>query len=455
MIKNKKIIYSIALVPVVIILLLFVWFLAIIFEGEKPTITIQPMPEFLSGNQKLTLNLSDMKRGLRTLKVSLNQEGKEIPIHEERFPFKGFLNRGGVNKYQKEISIDPIGLKLPQGRVDLNVNVWDYSKRGGGDGNMTVAHHKMIVDTIPPSVRAMTRMHNVNNGGTGLVVYQTSSDTIESGVFVDALCFRGFPEGGEESKGIYICYFAVPFNVTLKPSIYLWAKDRAGNRSKTPFYFHLRRKFFRKEKINITDSFLSRILPYFSFYPSRPEDSDTKRYVRINQDLREENHKTFQRLSEKTSPKRLWEGTWLRLKNAATMARFADHRSYLYKDEKVDEQDHLGIDLASLANSPVEAANHGKVIFTGRLGIYGLTVVLDHGQGLASVYGHLSKIDVKVDQEVKRGDIVGLTGDTGLAGGDHLHFSVMVHGIFVNPIEWWDPHWIKDNITSKLALLKE
>ncbi|MCP4682337.1 MAG: M23 family peptidase, partial [Desulfobacterales bacterium] len=44
-------------------------------------------------------------------------------------------------------------------------------------------------------------------------------------------------------------------------------------------------------------------------------------------------------------------------------------------------------------------------------------------------------------------------GQTGLAGGDHLHFGVMVGGVFVNPIEWWDSHWIQDNITRKLALL--
>ena len=120
---------------------------------------------------------------------------------------------------------------------------------------------------------------------------------------------------------------------------------------------------------------------------------------------------------------------------------------------KVDEQDHLGIDLASLANSPVQAANHGRVIFAERNGIYGLTVALDHGQGLISIYGHLNSIGVTLDQDVKKGDIIGLTGQTGLAGGDHLHFSIMVNGIFVNPIEWWDDHWIKDNITRKLELL--
>jgi murein DD-endopeptidase MepM/ murein hydrolase activator NlpD len=121
---------------------------------------------------------------------------------------------------------------------------------------------------------------------------------------------------------------------------------------------------------------------------------------------------------------------------------------------RVDEKFHLGVDLASVANSPVEASNHGRVIYADRLGIYGLTVVLDHGQGLSSLYGHLSRIDVTPGREVRKGEILGLTGQTGLAGGDHLHFSIMVNGIYVNPIEWWDNKWIEDNVNKKLALVE-
>jgi murein DD-endopeptidase MepM/ murein hydrolase activator NlpD len=207
--------------------------------------------------------------------------------------------------------------------------------------------------------------------------------------------------------------------------------------------------------MNITDSFLKRVLPYFSFYPLNSEDSEIKRYLKINNDLRKESHNTFYELREDTSPKRLWEGPFLRLKNAATMSRFADRRFYYYKGKKIDEQVHFGIDLASLANSPVQAANNGRVVFSGRNGIYGLAVVLDHGQGLATLYGHLSGSEVTLNQEVKIGDTIGFTGQTGLAGGDHLHFGMMVNGVHVNPIEWWDNHWINDNITKKLAPLSE
>jgi hypothetical protein len=451
--KRKNIGLFITVGSLLLVLGVLIWFLFSIFEGEKPQVTVEPLPEFLSGSKKFSLTARDLKRGLKVIKVSANQEGREISVLEKKFPFAGFFNREGIHKFNTEFSIDPAKLNLAQGRVDLQVRVWDYSRRRGGDGNLSLAEHKMMVDTIPPAIRAISRMHYVSVGGTGLVVYQTSSDSVESGLFVNDFFFPGF-EAQDSEEGYHVCYFAVPHNMKANPEVHLWAKDRAGNHSTAGFYCKIRRKRFRSERLNITESFLKRILPYFSFYSLNAADTNIKKFLKINRDLRQDNASVFYNLKTKTNPARLWDGTWLRLNNAATMARFADRRLYYYKEKKIDEQVHMGVDLASLANSKVQAANNGRVIFADRLGIYGLTVVLDHGQGLASVNSHLSKINVEVNQEVTKGEVIGLTGQTGLAGGDHLHFGVMVSGVFVNPIEWWDSHWIQDNVTRKLALLK-
>lgn len=118
--------------------------------------------------------------------------------------------------------------------------------------------------------------------------------------------------------------------------------------------------------------------------------------------------------------------------------------------ETIDRQVHLGIDLASLAHAPVPAGNTGKVVFAGPIGIYGETVVIDHGIGLFSTYSHMNSIQVQPNQMVNRGDIIGTTGTTGLAGGDHLHYGMLVGGVFVNPVEWWDPEWIRNNITLRI-----
>ena len=453
--KIKRIVYSLALIPFIFILLFIGWFFTVVFEGEKPVAGLHPLPDFLSGDQTLILKVEDRKRGLKTVSVTVSQEGREVKVLEEKFPFTGLLNREGAHRYQKGLKINPSALNLAQGRVDLNVRVWDYSRRNGGDGNLTLIHHKMTVDTIPPSIRAMSRMHNINRGGSGLVLYQTSSDTLESGLFVDDSFFHGFPSGPDSKNGYHVCYFALPHDSKAEPSLYLCAKDRAGNATKSSFYYHIIQKRFRKDRMNITDRFLERVLPYFSFYPMNADETPIKKYLKINNDLRRDNNQTFHELAKKTSAEQLWAGPFIRLKNAATMARFADRRLYYYKGEKVDEQTHMGVDLASLANSPVQASNNGRVLFADRLGIYGSAVVLDHGQGVASVYGHLSKIEVAPDQEVKKGDMIGYTGRTGLAGGDHLHFGIMVNGVFVNPIEWWDNHWLNDNVSRKLTLLEE
>ena len=101
-------------------------------------------------------------------------------------------------------------------------------------------------------------------------------------------------------------------------------------------------------------------------------------------------------------------------------------------------------------NYPVEAANGGTIAFAGDLGIYGNAVIIDHGLGLFSLYGHLSAIDVKVGDTVAKRQIIGKTGETGLAAGDHLHYGVYLDGIAILPVEWWDQKWIDDNVTPKL-----
>ncbi|NIT12798.1 MAG: peptidoglycan DD-metalloendopeptidase family protein, partial [Candidatus Dadabacteria bacterium] len=119
-------------------------------------------------------------------------------------------------------------------------------------------------------------------------------------------------------------------------------------------------------------------------------------------------------------------------------------------EEPVDKQYHLGYDLAVTKRYPIEAANSGVVTFAGDMGIYGKTVIIDHGMGLSSLYGHMSTIGVKAGDSIKRKQIIGKTGTSGLAAGDHLHYGVYIQGHAVRPVEWWDPKWIRDNVEIKL-----
>jgi murein DD-endopeptidase MepM/ murein hydrolase activator NlpD len=173
-------------------------------------------------------------------------------------------------------------------------------------------------------------------------------------------------------------------------------------------------------------------------------------FLKVNRDVRRQNSADIIRVTGKTENRKLWEGRFLRLAKAATRAQFAERRTYKYKGRNIDKQVHMGIDLASLKHSPVPAANSGRIAFVGSMGIYGNTVIIDHGLGLFSLYAHLSSISSNEGQTVRRGDIIGRTGSSGMAGGDHLHFGMLVHNTFVNPVEWWDETWIENNISGKL-----
>jgi murein DD-endopeptidase MepM/ murein hydrolase activator NlpD len=173
-------------------------------------------------------------------------------------------------------------------------------------------------------------------------------------------------------------------------------------------------------------------------------------FLRINGELRKINATQIAALAANTSPSRLWEGPFVQLGNSQVEAGFADHRTYFYKGKEVDQQVHLGFDLAVTQHVPVIAANSGTVVNASWLGIYGNCVVIDHGLGVQSLYGHLMSFDVKVGDKVTRRQTVGRSDSTGLAGGDHLHFTVLVGGRMVNPVEWWDPHWMADRVDRKL-----
>jgi murein DD-endopeptidase MepM/ murein hydrolase activator NlpD len=174
-------------------------------------------------------------------------------------------------------------------------------------------------------------------------------------------------------------------------------------------------------------------------------------YLEINGELRRRNSQELEALAGRSAPRFLWKEPFLPLPNAKITAAFAQRRDYQYNGKHVDQQDHLGFDMASVEHDAVPASNSGVVLLARYFGIFGNAVVIDHGYGLMSLYGHLSSIGVQQGQQVQRGQELGRSGKTGLAGGDHLHFTTMLRGLPVNPVEWWDPHWIKDRLARKLG----
>ncbi len=410
------------------------WVFLVKFEREKPTVQILPDKKYLG--QKLTVVVEDRKSGVAEVQVEVIQQGKAIPLLSEKFPKE-------THRVEKVFTLRPLPQSLKDGEASIKISAKDHSWNWG---NPVSLEKNVIIDTTPPQLSVLGAQHYVNQGGTGLVTYQTSKEVPVNGVQVGDVFFPGFAEG----KDRYLAYFAIPPDASPDISTSAMVEDHSGNQAKAGFRVILKRKAFKKDKIQLSDDFLKNIIPYFTSRDSNLKGTPLEIFLAINRKQRELDHKEIKKVCQNTAAQPLWSGTFLRLPNAKPMASFAQDRTYYYNGQEVDRQVHLGVDLASLAQSPVPGANSGKVVFAGPLGIYGNTVMIDHGCGLFSMYSHLSKIETEVNKEVKKGDRLGLTGSTGMAGGDHLHFAMLIHGVFVNPIEWWDEHWIQDNIELKM-----
>jgi murein DD-endopeptidase MepM/ murein hydrolase activator NlpD len=320
----------------------------------------------------------------------------------------------------------------------------------------TTATREIQVRLEPPRIAVVSTHHYVNRGGTEFVVYRATPPDVASGVRVGDVEYPGFAVGNDPAlKG---AFFALLYDQELRTKIVAFAKDEAGNEATSPFIDNVFEKPQKKSRIEIDDKFINRVVP--DILQNSPElkreapaaGADmVPAFLEVNGELRRRNADQIAALAKRTSPTRLWEGPFVQLGNSKVEAAFADHRTYIYKGKEIDHQVHLGFDLAVTSRVPIVAANAGTVLNASWLGIYGNCVILDHGMGVQSLYGHLSSFDVKVGDRVSRGQTIGRSGMTGLAGGDHLHFTMLVNGKMVNPVEWWDSHWIQDRVMRKLG----
>lgn len=433
-----------------IVLVVFLTVALIRMEREEPVALMDLPSSYIGRSSSLMVSLSDQKSGLRSLWVAILQDGMETVLIDQVFPSTGLLGYGSTKSEVKRIDVEPRKAGLKEGNAMLRLVAVDYSWRGLGKGNRIYLEEEIIIDTKAPGLEILSKAHNISPGGTGLIVYKASETCSRSGVVVGKRFFTGYT-GAFENKDLYIAFFALSHQQGRGTEIYLEAVDRAGNSTRSGFSHYIKKKTFKKDVIHITDGFLSRKLPEFDADLTKSDqDSAIAKFIFINRELRRRNQEKIKHITRKSDAAMHWQGAFRRLPGSATRSGFGDRRTYFYKGQKIDQQFHSGIDMASLSQSPIPAANKGKIVFTDRLGIYGNTVIIDHGFGLFSMYSHLSGFNVQAGQMVSRGDIIGRTGSTGLAGGDHLHFSILVQDVFVNPLEWWDATWIKHNVTDKI-----
>jgi murein DD-endopeptidase MepM/ murein hydrolase activator NlpD len=427
-----------------------------ITHNQAPALQLTRQLKGIGTNTPVDFEVRDSRHTLKHVRVELRQGDRRFVAMDSTFPTPAwwkFWRRGMATPATFTARVGRKDFReLQEGHASLYLTAtndsWSRFFRGGRAEVLA----DLPVRFAPPQLEVLSFPHYVNQGGSELIVFKVSPGTIESGVQAGSYFFRSWPVK-ESQPDTRLCLFAFPYDLDLKITLRLVARDDAGNETLNSFSYQVFPKKFRNDTLNLSDDFLARVVPPILSQSPEVEDqgSPLKTYLEINGPLRRLKAQELLAIAEKSAPTFLWHGPFIQLGNSKVESAFADARTYVYNGQAVDHQVHLGFDLAVSQHTPVLAANDGTVVYAGYFGLYGNAVIIDHGCGLQSLYGHLSSIGTRVGEQVKRGQEIGRSGQTGLAGGDHLHFSILVDGIFVNPTEWWDPHWIHDRLELKLA----
>jgi hypothetical protein len=422
-------------------------------QGPLPTVAISSDRPAVGPATRVTARFAEPQRGLGHVRIEL-QQGERVEVLGDRtFPRAGAFGGARTGDTVLEAQVGTLHQAwLQEGEVVVRA-VADRNAGYLRSPAPIVVETRLPVRLHPPHLGVLSKQHYVRQGGAGAVVAQVDPAAVRSGVRAGTREFRSFPLPDGGAGHVFVIY-GVPWDGVTAADIRVFAEDAAGNRAEQTFVDLFKPVARRPGLIEIDDAFLQRVVPPIIGQTPGLDASGTllDQYLRVNGALRRTILTQIGELCAKSEARFLWEGPFLQMPNSARMAGFAETRTYRYQGRAVDTQTHLGLDLASTSRAEVPAANRGRVAYSGWLGLYGNAVLLDHGFGVSTLYGHLSEITVKAGELVEKGQSVGRSGTTGLAGGDHLHLEVFVQGLSVDPAEWLDAHWIQDNLASKLPL---
>ncbi len=434
------------------------WFLA--GREAGPVIEIKTPDKFIGQAGSLELFVDAPGGVLTQLTATVTQNGQDMPV------FSLGDATGGAGDVKQATSdrlwvIRPLGKSTQPALVAGKATVTVTAARPvlfGLRQAVSSTTREVTVRLEPPRVAVLSIHHFLNLGGSEFVVLRATPPDVGAGVRVGASTFPAFPGTavGLTDPAVRVAFFALPFDQDANAPVTAFARDEAGNEATAAVDRKPFAKTFQRSNIPIDRTFLARVVPAIAAntpslgLANNGNDDLLAAFLTINRDLRQQNNAAVAALAGRTAPEMLWKEAFTQLGNTQVESRFADQRTYFFEGKEIDRQTHLGFDLASTAQAPVTAANRGVVVHAAFLGIYGNCVIVDHGLGVQSLYGHLSSMDVKEGDTVEKGHTLGRSGTTGMAGGDHLHFTMLVGGVQVNPVEWWDGHWLEDRVFRKI-----
>jgi murein DD-endopeptidase MepM/ murein hydrolase activator NlpD len=423
-------------------------------EGTPPSVEAPARVVLGRDGQAVRLAASDGRAGVRSLSVVLAHAGGEAALGEARFPGR-WSPLGEPRAESVEFRIEPKRLGLEDGEATLRVSARDHSWRSWLEGNEARLEIPVVIDSRPPRVSLEPGITYAKRGGAVALVYAVSEETERDGVEVGERFFPGVRLGvadapAQRAAGARLALFPLPIDAPdAKPLVV--AVDVAGNRAQAIPQVRIQERALPEASLVLPPVFLQEKIGELADAVGVDGGDRLAAFREINTRIRAENEKRIREIAGGATPELLFQGSFEQLANSKVTSPFAEQRNYFVDGQKVSQSVHYGYDLASLAGSPVTASNAGRVVFAEELGIYGQCAIVDHGLGLHSLYGHLSSLDVQAGDPVQKGQVLGLSGQTGLAGGDHLHFAMLLHGVYVDPVEWWDPKWLTDRFEPKLA----
>ena len=422
------------------------WYMA--GREAGPTITINAPDKFIGRSTPFSFTV-DSPSEMTGASFYFEQNGKPLPVaNVKNEQVDGKLVMSGTVGREGAVN-GPVILRVEAGRKTFF----------GLRTVLNETRRELTARLDPPRVSVVSIHHFINLGGAEFVVLRATPEDVEAGVQAGDARYPFYPGSavGLSDPAFRVGFFALRHDQDVTTRLSAYARDAAGNEGTTALEHRPFVKKFVQSKIPIDQRFLDRVVPAIaSNTPDLKVDTSSpegllKGFLEINGNLRKKNGDYIASLAGKSQPRMLWTEAFAQMGNSQVESRFADRRTYYFDDKEIDKQVHLGFDLASVQQAPVHASNAGVVVHADFLGIYGNCVIIDHGLGVQSLYAHLSTIGVKVGDSVTKGQELGRTGSTGLAGGDHLHFTILVQGTPVNPVEWWDQHWLQDRVLRKIT----
>ena len=429
----------------VLLLLVAVGCVILFAFSATPVLNLPASLTSIGQSTPIVVTVND-PHGVRSVAAYVEQNGNHYKVWQSSQPSHRFSLRASAPDttltFNAGTKTTP---ELKDGKAQLIIEVTSNDFRGK---TASLARDVTVVSR-PPVISVDSDQHYLYLGMADLVTFNVSGYATESGVRVGDQTFRGWPMPG--GKPGQFSLFAFAWNMPLNTQPVVYASNGA-NQVTDPILVNFPRKEqpkYRTRDLQLDDKFLQKVVTELD--PNGSGDLVT-RFVKINNDMRRSNNQTLSDLRLKTQPQFLWSQPFQQQPNSKVESNFADVRNYLYQGKKIDQQVHLGYDLSVTQHVGVQASNDGRVIYAAPLGIYGNCIVVDHGYGLQTIYGHLSEIAVHEGDMVKRGQVMGKSGQTGMAGGDHIHFSMQLEGVQIDPKEWWDAHWIRDHIARRVPL---